>query len=190
MNVTLKLNKSVTSIPELSRAIDAFEAIDEIYRLMKSGNSINPDSKIDFRKKPFKDIKGGELEKFNVTSPPEITVNADNLWIAALLYILKDYSNTKKNIIEASKDSKYLATILKNIGEEEYLKASISAKLFAGRISEISENNKKWLIKKLESAERILHKDNIMTISTDGEENESSEKSNSTEGEQDESHNK
>ena len=190
MKITLKLNKSVTSIPELSRAIDSFEAIDEIYRLMKAGNSVNPNAKVDFRKKPFKDIKGGELEKFNVTSPPEITVNADNLWIAALLYILKDYSNTKKNIIEVSKDSKYLANILKNIGEEQYLKATISAKLFAERISEISENNKKWLIKKLESAERIIHKDNVKSINIDGEQNKSSKKPNSTEGEQDESHNK
>lgn len=176
MIITLKLNKSVTSIPELSRAIDAFETIDEIYRLMKAGNSVNSNSKVDFRKKPFKDIKGGELEKFNVTSPPEITVNADNLWIAALLYILKDYSNTKKNIIELSKDTKYLVTILKNIGEDEYLKASISAKLFSGRISEIGENNMKWLTKKLEAAERIIHKNNIKSISTEGEEGESHNK--------------
>ena len=91
-----------------------------------------------------------------------------------------------QNIIEASKDSTYLVTILKNIGEEEYLKASISAKLFSARISEISESNKKWLIKKLESAERILYKDNIMTISTDEEENEPSENSNSTKADQDE----
>ena len=88
MYITLKLEKSVTSIPELSRAIDAFETIDEIYRLIKSKDAVYPGAKVDFRRKPFKDIKGGELEKFNVTSPPEITVNADNLWIAAILFVV------------------------------------------------------------------------------------------------------
>jgi hypothetical protein len=164
MIITLKLNKPVESIPELSRAIDAFEAIDEIYRLMKAGSSINSESKVDFRKKPFKDIKGGELEKFKVMSPPEITVCADNLWIAALLYVLKDYSNTKKNISEVSKDSVYLLNMLKNIGEDQYLKASMSAKLFANLISEKGEDNMKGLLKKLEAAKRILHIENISSV--------------------------
>ena len=105
MYITLKLNNSVKSIPELSRAIDAFETTDKIYRLIKAGEAVNSESKVDFRRKPFKDIKGGGLEKFNVTSPPEITINADNLWIAALLFILKDYSNTKNNIVEFVNDT-------------------------------------------------------------------------------------
>jgi len=169
MYITLELEKPITSIPELSRTIDAFETIDEIYRLIKAEDSINPNTKVDFRSKPLKDIKGGGLESFRVSSPPEITVNADNLWIAALLYILKDYSNTKKNIIEVSKDSRYLATLIKGIGEEQFIKASISAQLFSERVSRIGEGNMKWLLKKLETAERILHKDNIKAISSKDE---------------------
>lgn len=115
--IKLKLEKSVTNIPELSRAIDAFETIDEVYRLMKSEDAITPNSKIDFRKKPYKDIRGGELDRFNVTSPPEITVNADNLWVAALLYILKDYSNIKNNIAEASNDALSIGKALKGLSE-------------------------------------------------------------------------
>jgi len=169
MYITLKLEQSVTSIPELARAIDAFETIDEVYRLIKSRDAVNPYAKIDFRRKPFKDIKGGGLENFNVTSPPEITVNADNLWIAALLYILKDYSNTKKNLVEFSNDAGYLVKLIKDIGEEQFTNLSISAQLFAERLSEIGEDNMKWLTKKLEVAERILHKANIKSIETSDE---------------------
>lgn len=169
MYITLKLENSVSNIPELSRAIDAFEAIDEIYRLIKSKDAINTNAKVDFRRKPFKDIKGGELERFNVTSPPEITVNADNLWIAAVLYILKDYSNTKKNIKEIAKDSGYLGKLLKEIGEDQFLKASISARMLAGKLSDIGDDNVKWLTKKIEAAQRILHRDNINSIKTKDE---------------------
>ena len=166
MYITLKLENSVTNIPELSRAIDAFETIDEIYRLIKSKDAINSGAKVDFRTKPFKDIKGGVLEKFNVTSPPEITVNADNLWIAAVLYILKDYSNTKKNIKELANDSGYLGRLIKEIGEDQFLKASISARLFAGRLSEIGDDNMKWLTKKIEASQRVLRRENIKSIKT------------------------
>lgn len=170
MLVTLKLEKSVTNIPELSRAIDAFETIDEVYRLMKSRDSIRPNSKIDFRRKPFRDIKGGELDRFNVTSPPEITVNADNLWIAALIFLLKDYSNVKKNLSEASKDASAIANALKGISEEEYQNAVIGAKLFAEKLAEVGEENMKWLTKKIEAAQRILYRDNIKSVTTDEDE--------------------
>ncbi len=169
MYITLKLEKSVTSIPELSRAIDAFEAIDEIYRLIKAENEVNPRAKIDFRRKPFKDIKGSELDKFNVTSPPEITVSADNLWIAAIIFILKDYSNTKQNIIEFKNDAGYLAKLIAEIGEDQFMKVSISAQLFSERLDKIGSENKKWLYKKLETAQRILHRDNIKSINTHDE---------------------
>ena len=165
MLITLKLEKSVTNIPELSRAIDAFETIDEVYRLMQSRDVIKRGIKVDFRTKQFKDIKGGELERFNVTSPPEITINADNLWIAALLFILKDYSNAKKNISEAKEDTAFIANLIKSIGEDQYQKAVISAKLFAEQIAEIEEENMKMLKTKLDTALRILRK-NISSIST------------------------
>lgn len=171
MLVTLKLEKSVTSIPELSRAIDAFETIDEVYRLMKSGDSVRPNSKIDFRRKPFRDIKGGELDKFNVTSPPEISISTDNLWIAALIYILKDYSNVKKNLTEASQDVSVIANVLKDISEEEYELAVIGAKLFANKISEVGEENMKWLTKKIEAAQRVLYRENIKSVTTEQDEN-------------------
>lgn len=163
MLITLRLERSVTNIPELSRAIDAFETIDEVYRLMKSRDAIQLGAKVDFRTKLFKDVKGSELERFNVTSPPEITVNADNLWIAALLFILKDYSNTKKNIVEAVKDTAFLANLIKSIGEDQYQNALIGARLFADQLAEIEEENMKWLTKKLETARRILH-NNIGSI--------------------------
>jgi hypothetical protein len=169
--VTLKLEKSVTSIPELSRAIDAFETIDEVYRLMKSIDSIRPNSKIDFRRKPFKDIKGGELDRFSVTSPPEITVNADNLWVAALIYILKDYSNIKKNISEASHDASIIGSAIQGLSEQEIQNAIIGAKLFSEKLSEVGEDNMKWLTKKIEAARRVLYKDNIKSLSSDNDEN-------------------
>lgn len=157
MLISLKLEKSVSNIPELSRAIDAFETIDEVYRLMKSKDSIRPGTRVDFRKKPFKDTKGGGLERFSVASPPEITVNADNLWIAALLFVLKDYSNVKKNIAEAAKDAAFLAKLIRDIGEDRYEKALVGAMLFADQLAYIGEGNMKWLTKKLEAAQRILH---------------------------------
>lgn len=164
MLITLKLEKSVTNIPELSRAIDAFETIDEVYRLMKSRDVIKQGIKVDFRTKQFKDIKGGELERFNVTSPPEITINADNLWIAALLFILKDYSNAKKNVSEAAEDTAFIANLICSIGEDQYQKAVISAKLFAEQIAAIEEENMKMLKTKIDAALRILRK-NISSIS-------------------------
>ncbi|HPB91454.1 MAG TPA: hypothetical protein PK372_05275 [Rugosibacter sp.] len=167
MLITLKLEKSVTNIPELSRAIDAFETIDEVYRLMQSRDAIKQGARVDFRTKQFKDIKGGELERFNVTSPPEITISADNLWIAALLFILKDYSNAKKNISEAAEDTAFIANLIKSIGEDQYQKAVISAKLFAEQIAEIEEANMKMLKTKLDAALRIL-RNNIGSINTKG----------------------
>lgn len=165
MLITLRLEKSVTNIPELSRAIDAFETIDEVYRLMKSGDAIQQGTRVDFRTKTLKNIKGGELERFNVTSPPEITVNADNLWIAALLFILKDYSNAKKNIAEAAEDTVFLANLIQSIGEDQYQNAVVGAKLFADQIAKIEEENMKLLTTKLEAALRFLHK-NIGSINT------------------------
>lgn len=163
MLITLKLKKSVTNIPELSRAIDAFETIDEVYRLMQSKGAIQRGVRLDFRTKKFKDIKGGELEKFNVTSPPEITIIADNLWIAALIFILKDYSNIKNNIAEMAEDSLFVVSLIKSIGHEEYQNALIGAKLFAENLANIEENNMKMLNTKLDAALRILDK-NIDSI--------------------------
>lgn len=171
MLLTLKLEKSVTSLPELSRAIDAFETIDEIYRLMKSRDAIHRNSKIDFRRKPFKDVKGGELDRFNVKSPPEITVNADNLWVAALIYILKDYSNIKKNISEATNDVSVIGSVIKGLSEQEIRNAIIGAKLFAEKLSEVGEDNMKWLTKKIETARRVLHIGNIKSLSSDDDQN-------------------
>lgn len=172
MLVTLKLEKSVTNIPELSRAIDAFETIDEVYRLMKTQDSIRPNSKIDFRRKPYKDIKGGELDRFNVTSPPEITINVDNLWVAALLFLLKDYSNVKKNASEITKDASVITNALKGISENEYQNAVIGAKLFAEKLAYVGEDNMKWLTKKIEAAQRVLYRENIKSIAAEDNDNE------------------
>lgn len=165
MLITLKLRKSVTNISELSRAIEAFEIIDEVYRLLKSSDTIQQGIKVDFRKKQLKDTKGARLEKFSVTSPPEITVNADNLWVVALVYILKDYSNVKKNIVEATDDTVFIANLIKGIGEDQYQKVVISAQLFADQIAKIGEKEIKNLTAKVDTALRSL-RDNIDSINT------------------------
>ena len=169
MQITLRLKQSIDSIPELSRAIDAFEAVDEVYRLMKSREALRPGDKVDFRRKPLRDTQGGDLEGFKVSSPPEIIVNADNLWIAALPFILKDYSNVKDNIHEASQDSIFLLKLITSIRQQQYQEAAIGARLLADRIAEIREENMKWLSKKLEAAQRILREDNIESLEVEEE---------------------
>ena len=164
MKITIKLKESVDSIPELSRTINAFETLDEIYRLIKNQDSINSNVKIDFRRKEFKDIVGSKLSNFKVSSPPLISVDADSMMIAAILYLVNNYSNVKQNIIEMYKDSSYLTELVNTIGEEQFIKASISASLFAEKMQGLGDKNIKWLKTKIEVAERIIHKDNIKSI--------------------------
>ena len=169
MLITLKLRKSVNTVPELSRAIEAFQIVDEVYRLMKSSEFIEPEARIDFRKKPLRDASGGSLEGFRVSSPPEISVGADSVWLAAILYVLNNYSTIKGNVRAISSDTQTVVEALQSIGEHELQKAQIGARMFAEQLEGVGEVNRKWLEKKLETARRIIYPENIAEVTVDDE---------------------
>jgi hypothetical protein len=169
MQITIQLKSSVNSVSELSKAISAFETLDEVYRLMKAHDYLDNEKKIDFRRKRLRESQGSKLAGFRVASPPSISVNTDDLWIAALIFFLKDYSSTKKNIIELANDLGSIPSIIQQIGEDKYMHLEIGVKLFSEQLNEFSEEKIRGFMSKIEVARKFLHVGNIETVKIEDE---------------------
>lgn len=164
MKIRVQLKRSANSFSELSAAVDAFETVDELYRLLIIYKKRDVRESIDFRRRPFKDSRGARLESFKLTSPPDITISADSLWVAAI-FVVMNYSKIKKNVFEMADDIGTVSKAVIGYSEYEIENIVIGVKLLADKLEKLGEEKTKTLRRKTLSANRWLNSETIDKIS-------------------------
>jgi len=156
LSIEIKFPTIISDVGELARISDALNTVDEVYRLLQTPDSVSISGKIDFRKKALKEIDGADLKGFHVNSPFELIINADSLWIGAIIYVIKNYSSLKENTLEFLDDMDDLSDFVEGITKDQvdYIKYSIS--VFVENMSSLAEDERNRWTKKIEMAKSRL----------------------------------
>ena len=162
--ITIKSKNAVNDFGELNRLTEALVFIDEIYRLMKKPEVIEESKKIDFRRKEYREIEGAKLSSFKVNSPPEITINVDNVWIGALLFVLVNYKTIKENLTELTTDSNRLIQGVTELTEQEMEHLEIGIKILQNQIESLTKEDIKRFNKKINHVRSKLSVESIKEI--------------------------
>ena len=163
MKTRVQLKRSANSMSELSTAVDAFETVDELYRLLTIFEKGDIRDSIDFRRRPFKDSLGARVEKFQLTSPPDITINANSLWVAAL-FVVMNYSKIKGNVFDIVDDISIVSNAIIGYSVQEIEDITMGVKLLADRLEELGEEKTKTIRRKTASANRWLNSETVDKI--------------------------
>ena len=164
MKIRVQLKRSANSLSELSSAVDAFETVDELYRLSIIYQDRKLRDAIDFRRRPFKDSPGARVESFKITSPPDITINANSLWLAAI-FVVMNYSTIKKNVFQIVDDVSTVSNAVVGLSKDEIESVVMGVKLLVDRLEDLEERKTKTLRRKIVFAHRWLNSKTIAKIS-------------------------
>ena len=168
--IAIKTAVSVNDIRELNKFTQAFMIVDEIYRLIQKPELIQATKKIDFRKKEYKEISGAHLSDLRLSSPLEIVIQVDNLWIGALSFIFVHYKDVKENIREITADIDTVLDGISGLTQDQIEKINIGVRLFCDQLLELSENELNGLLRKVKTARHRINYESIESISvTNGE---------------------
>lgn len=162
--LVLKGRSEVEDFSDLTHWVEALMTVDEVYRLMKRPDLLRRGRKIDFRTKEFKGIDGARLASFRVSSPPEVEVPVDNLWIGALVFVLLNYKNIKENATEIHSDSKRILAAIKGLAEDEILEIDIGVRIFLDHLLGMAEADAKGFLSRVQAARGRLNFETIEPI--------------------------
>lgn len=170
--ITIKTTTSIADIGELNKLTESLFSIDEIYRSMKRPDLLQSEHKMDFRIKVYKDIEGAKLTAFRVSSPVEIVITVDSLWIGALTFVLLDYKTVKDNIRELHSDiqsalSNIPSTLsdISGLADTEIQNIEIGVRLFCEHLLSFADDDLKKLLHKIQTARRRINYETIEKIS-------------------------
>ncbi|WP_297529396.1 hypothetical protein [Thiohalobacter sp.] len=169
--ITIKSTKSVDDFSELNRLTEALVVVDEIYRLMSRPEVIRQTRKIDFRRKEYKEIEGARLIGFRVSSPPEITIVVDNIWLGALAFVLVNYKTVKENLIEIFEDGTKILHGISGLTKNEIDNIKLGVKLFYDQLSELTSKDIERLESRIKKVRSKLSLESVKEIIAERDEN-------------------
>ena len=169
--ITIKSKKSVDDFSELNRLTEALVVVDEIYRLMTKPEVIRQTRKIDFRRREYKEIEGARLIGFRVSSPPEITIVVDNIWLGALAFVLVNYKTVKGNISEIFADGSRILYGIVGLTKNEIENIQIGVKLFYDQLAGLADNDIERLENRIKKVRSKLSLESIKEVVAERKEN-------------------